>query len=220
VPARFAPGTSYTIGFWLLQHGTHPYWGDERSIGTVALRFVPSGGRDSGAGTVFTAVKLAEPAHYAAAVALPGPGEYRVEAVQGWFAPHEIGTLSVPGELKIIPLKQEVREAIQNHRKDYWTDVRPPGFPVMEVKTKAEAGPDGGIVLREQPAASGAAEPTGRPGSADTTVLVERSAHAGEQVPWWRTPYALLAGALVAGALGALTTLAVLARRRRAGASR
>ncbi|MFC7648916.1 hypothetical protein ACFQX6_57150 [Streptosporangium lutulentum] len=71
VPAGIRPGTTYTLGFWLLQHGTHPY--DGTDLGEVGLRFT-----DGKKTLMFPGVPLKEPAHYAAAVSLPrAPGRWR-----------------------------------------------------------------------------------------------------------------------------------------------
>ncbi|MFD1933916.1 hypothetical protein ACFSKW_20850 [Nonomuraea mangrovi] len=125
VPATFAQGGTYTVGFWMLQHGTHPYEGP--GLGEVGLKFT-SGARS----LEFTGVPLKEKAHYAAAIALPA-GDWRVEAIQGWFAPFPVGTLKVPGALTVKPLDPELKGMIANYLdmnggKDPWGEVRPPGF--------------------------------------------------------------------------------------------
>nr|BFE82199.1 hypothetical protein GCM10020093_048000 [Planobispora longispora] len=67
-PAKMSADTTYTLGFWLLQHGTHPYEGGD--LGEVALEFT-----DGKKAVRFSGVELKEPAHYAAAISLPpGPG--------------------------------------------------------------------------------------------------------------------------------------------------
>src|SRR5687768_923640 len=51
------PSVTHTVGYWVLQHGTHPFSGD---LGKTGLRF------KSGAGSRdFVGVALGEPAHYA-----------------------------------------------------------------------------------------------------------------------------------------------------------
>ncbi|MDF5757919.1 hypothetical protein [Spongiactinospora sp. TRM90649] len=202
VPARFTAGTTYTLGFWLLQHGSHPYWGDEKSLGRVALRFIPQGG---GRTLTFDGVRLSEPAHYAAAVALPA-GDYRVEGQQGWFQAHPIGTLKVPGALSVDPPSVEARRAIAALKVDYWEEIRPPGIPVRA--RKAKAGPDGDVIV-PGPVAGPSETPAGTPAAlaavpASTPEAVASVAVVNDPVPWWRTPYPLLAGVLLAGAAAAL----------------
>ncbi|GAA5080277.1 hypothetical protein GCM10023259_087270 [Thermocatellispora tengchongensis] len=193
VPAKWEPRATYTIGFWLLQHGTHPYVG--RDLGRVALRF------DDGEGTVleFDAVELREPGHYAAAVALPGR-TWRVEALQGWFMPYEIGTLTVPGSLKIEPIPEEFRRSIENQEpQDYWGEVRPPGFPRLAHKVPLPPRPS------TTPAA--AAVPSAASSGPTTAVVAE------PEESWWRPPYAVAAGVLI----GALALLALRRSRRLRG---
>src|SRR5687767_4115308 len=68
VPAKFEPGRSYTIGFWVLQHGSHPYAG---TLEPVALRLVGPNGT-----TTFTGIPLPEPAHYVTSIVVPTAGTY------------------------------------------------------------------------------------------------------------------------------------------------
>ncbi|GAB3851767.1 hypothetical protein [Dactylosporangium cerinum] len=74
VPDRLEPGKAYTLGLWVLQHGFHPYEGDD--LGPVALRLVGS----DGTAVMFPAVALPEAAHYAAAIAVPHAGSGRSSA--------------------------------------------------------------------------------------------------------------------------------------------
>ncbi|GLZ34482.1 hypothetical protein Lesp02_66690 [Lentzea sp. NBRC 105346] len=110
----FEADRSYTVGYWVLQHGNHPYGGD---LGKTGFRFV-GGGKPY----EFTGVALRETAHYAVAFTLPA-GRYRVLAIQGPFADHEVGTLTVPGTLSVKPVE---------HYKPWegaaktWVDIKPP----------------------------------------------------------------------------------------------
>ncbi|HEX7308694.1 hypothetical protein [Lentzea sp.] len=94
------PSVTHTAGYWVLQHGTHPYAGDD--LGKTGLRF-HSGSSD----LVFTGVPLGEPAHYAVTFALP-EGVYEVFGVQGMFQDHAIGTLTVPGTLRVNPVDPQL----------------------------------------------------------------------------------------------------------------
>ncbi|MGP3963596.1 hypothetical protein ACTWPT_47295 [Nonomuraea sp. 3N208] len=121
LPGRFDGGTPYALGFWVLQHGNHPFEGD---LGTVGLRLTGEDGKS----LMFEGTALPEAGHYAASVVVP-KGVWKVEGIQGVFQPHEVGQLSVPGELKIKPVQKEPIEAFVGQRTDYWDAVRPPGFP-------------------------------------------------------------------------------------------
>lgn len=102
VPERFEAGRSYTIGYWVLQHGFHPYDGEL----ATGLRLHGPDGKE----LTFQGVPLREPAHYAAAVSVPR-GEWRVLALQGIFGEHEVGTLTVPGVLEVRPYEGEARHS-------------------------------------------------------------------------------------------------------------
>jgi hypothetical protein len=121
VPDRLEPGRGYTLGLWVLQHGFHPYEGD---LGRVSLRLVDA----KGASVSFPAVALPEPAHYAAAVAVPHPGAWAVISVQGRFADYHVGTLTVPGRLSVLGVPVPLQPAQTNK---YWPGaIRPPTVPV------------------------------------------------------------------------------------------
>jgi hypothetical protein len=121
VPDRLEPGKGYTLGLWVLQHGFHPYEGDD--LGPVALRLVD----DKGTAVVFGAVALPEAAHYAAAVAVPHAGQWAVFGVQGRFADFHVGTLTVPGGLAVLGVPPPLESA---QADKYWPGpIRPPAVP-------------------------------------------------------------------------------------------
>lgn len=198
VPATFQPGISYTIGSWLLQHGNHPYWGKDSEL-KVGLKFT-----DGKRTLEFGAVKLKEPAHYATAVALP-KGTWQVTGVQEWFAPFDLGTLTVPGALKVKPpdsnMKQQAASYLSgNNGKDPWGAIRPPGLgnaPVAPVAAAAAAP----SVADPGPTVAAAA-PSVAPAADSAAIPVADS--------WWRQPYAIVAAVIVAGGLALLGV-----RRRR-----
>ena len=76
VPDRFEPGRAYTIGFWALQHGSHPYSG---TFETIGLRLLD----EKGTPLVFNATALPEAAHYATAVRVPTAGTWTVYGMRG-----------------------------------------------------------------------------------------------------------------------------------------
>lgn len=119
LPARVQADTAYTVGYWVLQHGSHPFEGE---LGKSGLRLV---GADRE--LEFVGRALPEPAHFAVSVAVPA-GTWRVYAMQGWFAEFEIGTLTVPGGLTLAPSEQsaEVTGRPEGGGEPYWGAIHPP----------------------------------------------------------------------------------------------
>ncbi|MEU6429611.1 hypothetical protein ABZ860_27255 [Microbispora sp. NPDC046973] len=193
LPAKVRPGVSYTVGFWVLQHGTHPYEGPG-GLEPIGLRLT---GED-GTTLTFDGTPLPEPAHYATSVNVPA-GRWRVQGLQGMFAPYEIGTLTVPGGLKAAPPQFPVPAGTEV--MDYWGPVKPPGFP-----WKATA-----VIPNRLPAATPAA--SAQPVRATQPARV--SAAVDDPSPW-RQPYALVAVAVaaVAGTLLVQRAARAAARRR------
>jgi hypothetical protein len=120
LPDRLDVNRPYTVGFWVLQHGSHPYSG---KLDQVGLRLVD----DKGSATVFPGAALPEPAHYAAAIILPRAGTWRIYGVQGPFADYLVGTLTVPGTLRALPVPQPAQVGADDQP---WGAIRPPQMPV------------------------------------------------------------------------------------------
>jgi hypothetical protein len=154
LPDRVEAGRTYTVGFWVLQHGSHPFFGGE--LDPVGLKLVDA----KGATTEFPGVALREAAHYAASVVVPGPGTWKVYGIQGPFADYLVGTLTVPGGLAVLPVPQPmpVEQGTQ-----FWGTVRPPDAtidparPLIEdpVPVRAEAS-DAPAARAEDPGPGGA----------------------------------------------------------------
>ncbi|MFJ2031705.1 hypothetical protein [Streptosporangium sp. NPDC087985] len=199
-PADVQPHTTYTLGFWLLQHGTHPYEGV--NLGEVGLKFT-----DGSKVVRFSGVELSEPAHYAAAISLP-PGTWKVEGIQGWFAPYGIGTLTVPGRLKIAPIPEDLRRAIdsQTPQENYWGEVHPPGFKAGSGSGRPVASPPPAASPSPSPSPSPSAALSAPDGSTGSTI----TATVTEPGSWWHPAYAV--AALLALAL--IGTLTYRVRRR------
>ncbi|MGW3343545.1 hypothetical protein ACWDA3_09560 [Nonomuraea rubra] len=205
-PSRFESGTSYALGFWVLQHGTHPF---EGKMDPVGLRLT---GED-GTSLDFKGTALPEAAHYLASVVVPD-GVWKVEGVQGPFQPYEVGTLTVPGALRTKPVEPGLADAIAQGGHDYWGDVRPPGFapgdgtaaPAPGSGTAATAVPGfgEGAVATAAPAAPAAAEP-----GVSASPSAQVSGSGG--VPAYMLLLAAAGGAVVAWAVLGLP----VARRRR-----
>ncbi|MFI7133978.1 hypothetical protein ACIBQ1_50470 [Nonomuraea sp. NPDC050153] len=188
-PSRFEGGTSYALGFWVLQHGSHPYEGD---LGAVGLRFTGEGGKS----LLFDGTALPEAGHYATSVVVP-EGVWKVEGVQGLFQPYEVGTLTVPGGLKVNPVPPEMAAPLPA-AQSFWGAVRPPGFR------------DGGsAVITRSPQGQESAGATGMPqgqGNADAAGVPQGQENAGDTgvgkgsaggVPAYALVIAAVGGALV-----------------------
>ncbi|WP_157246229.1 hypothetical protein [Nonomuraea typhae] len=157
LPAQFRPGVTYTVGFWVLQHGTHPFEGD---LGTTGLRLSGPAGK----ALTFDGTALPEPGHYVTSIVVP-EGTWKVEGVQGFFKEHDVGTLTVPGALKVNPPPKDLR----GDGKDYWGAIRPPGFPPGKggpVQDPATAAAQAGGAAATESAAPGAAGSAGGAGPA------------------------------------------------------
>jgi hypothetical protein len=119
LPDRIDAGRAYTVGYWVLQHGSHPFDGE---LGKTGLRLIGSGGERE-----FVGRPLPEAAHYAVSFTVSA-GTWKVYALQGWFAPFEVGTLTVPGGLTLQPSELPVK--VGGHSDGgagpHWGAVRPP----------------------------------------------------------------------------------------------
>ncbi|MEV4508163.1 hypothetical protein AB0K00_04305 [Dactylosporangium sp. NPDC049525] len=164
LPDRLEPGKGYTLGLWVLQHGFHPYEGDD--LGPVALRLVDG----KGVALSFPAVALPEAAHYAVAIAVPHAGEWAVVGVQGRFADYHVGTLTVPGGLAVLGVPPPL-ESPQADR--YWPGaIRPPAVPQDADRDPFGAAYTGPVAAVEQstPTPAAVAAPAS-PGTPRLTLL-------------------------------------------------
>lgn len=227
VPTRFESGHTYAVGFWVLQHGTHPFEGELEPVG---LRLTRADGRS----VTFPGTPLPEAGHYATSVAVPR-GEWKVEALQGWFPPYEVGVLKVPGDLRVAPVPAQMVSGRRTEER--WGAIRPPEVEPGEVPVYVPAPAaalDRVAAPAKSPAPGAQAQGTtppvtdattgdstaGEDGTADTngtaadagsaSVAGGRSAAPEAGVP----AYALLIAA-VAGAGLAVAALRLAARRRR-----
>ncbi|MGW2153285.1 hypothetical protein [Nonomuraea sp. NPDC001699] len=211
-PTVFAGGTPYTVGFWVLQHGTHPYVG---KLDPVGLRLTRADGRT----VTFLGTPLPEAGHYATSVVVPD-GVWKVTGVQGWFEPYAVGTLTVPGRLVVDPVPPDRVATFGGGGEDPWGAVRPPGFPAGKtapVLTRGEAeaegsattgGPSGQVPSGRVPSVEApGAGAAGREGAADGVL--------GGGVPAYALLPAAVGGALVM--LLALRLPRLVGRSRRPG---
>ncbi|WP_188187110.1 hypothetical protein [Nonomuraea sp. SYSU D8015] len=195
LPDRFESGKPYVLGFWVLQHGSHPFSG---RLGPVGLRLTGEGGKS----LMFNGTALPEAGHYATSVVVP-EGEWKVEGMQGIFQPYDVGTLVVPGGLKLNPVEKEAIASFVSYGRDYWDEVRPPGFPDLAGATvKVDTG--------EVAAEAGPAAP--REPVASPRVTAVPAARESGGVPAYTLLIAAAGGALLAAA--ALRWLPLPRRRR------
>ncbi|WP_460364745.1 hypothetical protein [Actinocorallia lasiicapitis] len=159
---RFRAGEPKEVRFWVLQHGFHPYWkgsmGEEK-LGAVRLRFT----RDARE-LAFDARPLREPGHYVADVELPADGTYTVLSDQGVFQSFDIGTVTVPGSLKLIPREHPDEKTAARYRKQ-WGAVHPPAFYSTPVPL-----PQDPALTQPPPSQAALAPPPPAPGRKDQPI--------------------------------------------------
>jgi hypothetical protein len=143
MPDRVTAGTTYTVGYWVLQHGSYPYRGPGE-LGPTALVFTDGqGGTQTFGGTRFGAA-----GHYVAEVVLPHDGLWLISATQGRFEPDDVGSVTVPGPVESLPIQSLDRTAYA------WGTARPV-FP-----------PNAGNVVEYVP-------PTPRPAAAHQAAVAD-----------------------------------------------
>jgi hypothetical protein len=89
LPQPLQAGRGYTVGYWVLQHGSHPYEGD---LGQTGLKLVDDQGRVANV----QGAALGEPAHFAAAIAISTPGAGGSTASRGSSPSTRAARLTVP----------------------------------------------------------------------------------------------------------------------------
>jgi hypothetical protein len=146
LPQRLQAGRAYTVGYWVLQHGSHPYEGD---LGQTGLKLV----NDRGRVATFQGVALPEPAHFAAAIAIPHAGRWQLYGQQGVFDEYQVGTLTVPGGLVV----SRPPEPMAMHSDTHWGPIRPPDVAAMAKDTTLPVG-----AAASGAAATPAQEPAGQ----------------------------------------------------------
>lgn len=119
LPHQLEVGTGYTVGYWVLQHGSHPYDGD---LGKTGLRLVDQAGK----ATEYPGVPLPEAAHYATAVVFGHTGTWRLYGIQGIFADYEIGKVTIPGKVDPRPTPPPMTMT-DGDSADHWGAIHPPG---------------------------------------------------------------------------------------------
>jgi hypothetical protein len=116
-PARVEAGLTYTLGYWVLQHGSYPFQGGD--LGPTALRAT------DGKGTVvdFPGTASATAGHYSAEVVFPHDGEWTIASQHGVIMTDAlVATVTVPGAVAIAP------STVSERASHDWGVVRP-SFP-------------------------------------------------------------------------------------------
>jgi hypothetical protein len=163
----------------VLQHGSHPY---EGNLGTTGLRLVDQSGKI----TDYRGVPLAEPAHYATAIVFGGAGTWRLYGLQGIFEPCEIGTVTVPGTIDVLPTPPPM-DFDGDHPISHWGAIHPPGMRGSgHESTMSTPPPAGSPTIAAKPAAATSEMSRALwPSIAGGVLLVGLVALAGRQR--WRT---------------------------------
>lgn len=115
LPDQVEAGHSYTVGFWILQHGSHV---SQFALSDPGLRFVD----DRNQSLAFNGTRMAQGGHYATTIVLPHDGGWTVFGMQAPFADYQVGVLSVPGRLVVSPTPQPIPWPPDQS----WSTVRPP----------------------------------------------------------------------------------------------
>ncbi|MEW9528896.1 hypothetical protein [Microbispora sp. NPDC049125] len=203
LPPAVKPDIGYTIGYWVLQHGTHPIYGSSVEPVVTGLRLTGENGKR----LTYEGTSLPEPGHYAVTVKVPA-GRWHVESLQGEFAPYDIGTLAVPGGLTLSPPMFPPPEGIDV--TDYWGAVKPPGFPWKAVNVVPGPTP----AMTVAPARPAAMAPATATAAASPAARAAVPAEVGSSP--LRQPYMLVL-AVVAGVAGTLLAQRFSAARVRRG---
>lgn len=144
LPDRIEPARAYTVGYWVLQHGSHP---SAIPLQGTGLRLVD----EQGVALTFRGTALQEAAHFATAISLPRAGRWQLFGMQSPFGDYHVGALDVPGGLSILPTPAPMPV---HDEKDHWQGaIRPPvvlGEPGAESPPRAR--PAGGQPPAAEPA--------------------------------------------------------------------
>jgi hypothetical protein len=114
LPEHLQAGQAYTVGYWVLQHGSHP---SMIPLTETGLRLTSA----SGEVKYFRGMPLREISHFAVAILVPHEGAWSVKAVQEPFGPYDVGELTVPGGLKLASIPTPL--GTDGHP---WGEIHPP----------------------------------------------------------------------------------------------
>lgn len=119
LPEHMQAGQAYTVGYWVLQHGSHP---SVVPLAETGLRLTNPSGEEK----FYRGMPLSEVAHFAVAILVPHDGKWTVEAVQQPFGPYKVGELTVPGGLELFP--NPASHVGGAHDENAWGEIHPPGM--------------------------------------------------------------------------------------------
>jgi hypothetical protein len=89
VPDDIVAGQTYTVGYTILQHGSHPADVEETYIQITSLA--------TGEEILFRGESTGETGKYTAEVTFPEEGAWQWGVIQGWFGMQELGTIQAQG---------------------------------------------------------------------------------------------------------------------------
>ena len=116
LPDRVEAGHTYTVGFWILQRGSHV---SQIGLNNPGLKLVD----DKGQSLAYKGVALPEGGHYAAAIFLPhDDGDWAIFGMQAPFQDYHVGVLRVPGRVVVGPTPQPLAFPPDPS----WSTVKPP----------------------------------------------------------------------------------------------
>ena len=158
-PARIEPGVTYTLGYWILQHGSYPFM--EGDLGPTALVATDADGDR----VEFPGLATKTAGHYSAEAVFPHAGTWTISSKHAiLMADPLVATVTVPGSVRIAPSE------IVGRAPHQWGTVRP-SFPPTAPEAKI-TGP--------------AAEPTNAPALVEprSAARVEEPAEESAAAPW------------------------------------
>jgi hypothetical protein len=117
LPEHMQAGQAYTVGYWVLQHGSHP---SRIPLTETGLRLTSS----SGEVKYFRGLPLQEVSHFAVAIVVPHEGTWSIKAVQEPFGPYDVGELTVPGALNLASIPTPM--GTDGHAEHAWGEIHPP----------------------------------------------------------------------------------------------
>jgi hypothetical protein len=117
LPEHMQAGQAYTVGYWVLQHGSHP---SMFPLTETGLRLTSASGEEK----YYRGMPLSEVSHFAVAIRVPHDGTWSVKAVQQPFGPYDVGELTVPGGLKLASIPTPM--ASDGHAEHAWGEIHPP----------------------------------------------------------------------------------------------
>lgn len=190
-PARIEAGVTYTLGYWILQHGSYPFQGGD--LGPTALRATD----EKGTVVDFPGTAGATDGHYSAEVVFPHDGRWTIGSQHDVIMPDAlVATVTIPGAVEIAPSMMTERAAHD------WGPVRPsfpPSAPDANMGAPQEAVPGAPKALVDPSQVA--------PRSQQTTVSADEP---GAALPVWL---------FVAGGVVVVGLAGLLVRRYRRTAS-